>query len=81
LSFAALEGGTVREHARHAPLFETLEPRREHRGMYDELFEAFLGYYKNNRRWLARLNAAPEARAQAASRGPSRAEGDDHAGA
>ncbi|MET0409924.1 MAG: FGGY-family carbohydrate kinase [Polyangiaceae bacterium] len=81
LSFAALEGGAVREHAQHAPLLETLEPRREHRGMYDELFEAFLGYYKNNRRWLARLNAAPEARARAASRGPAPAGGDGHAGA
>jgi xylulokinase len=81
LSFAALEGGAVREHAQHAALFETLEPRREHRGMYDELFEAFLGYYKNNRRWLARLNAAPDAGARAAGGGPARVEGGGHAGA
>jgi xylulokinase len=57
LGFAALEGAPVRQLAQHAQLLETLEPRRELRGMYDELYEAFLGYYQNNRRWLARLNA------------------------
>jgi xylulokinase len=65
LAFAALEGGSVRDFAQRVELVETLEPRRELRGMYDELYEAFLGYYQNNRRWLARLNAAAEGRAGA----------------
>jgi hypothetical protein len=46
----------VPDYAERARILETLSPRRELRALYDELYAAFLGYYSNNRRWLARLN-------------------------
>jgi xylulokinase len=56
LAFGLLGECSSQDFAERVPVVETLEPRRELRGLYDELYAAFLGYYANNRRWLARLN-------------------------
>jgi xylulokinase len=56
LGFGALGECSVPEYAERTRIVETLTPRRELRSLYDELYAAFLGYYSNNRRWLARLN-------------------------
>lgn len=58
LAFAALGAGPLGELAERVRVSEAFEPRPELRGVYGELFDAFLGYYRNNRRWLARLNAS-----------------------
>jgi xylulokinase len=60
LAFCGLAGGSIREFAERVHVTDRFEPRPELRGLYDELFEAFLGYYDNNRRSLARLNARSE---------------------
>jgi xylulokinase len=60
LAFAGLSGGSIQEFAERVRVAERYEPRREHSALYDELFEAFLGYYDNNRRSLARLNSRSE---------------------
>jgi xylulokinase len=60
LAFAGLSGGSIQEFAERVQVGERYEPRRELGALYDELFEAFLGYYDNNRRSLARLNARSE---------------------
>lgn len=57
LAFTGVEGGSIAEFAARARVREAFEPRPELRGLYGELFEAFLGYYRNNRRALARLNS------------------------
>ncbi|HKO93112.1 MAG TPA: FGGY-family carbohydrate kinase, partial [Polyangiaceae bacterium] len=62
LAFAALGECSSEDFAERVPVLETLEPRRELRGLYDELYAAFLGYYANNRRWLGRLNREQEQR-------------------
>jgi xylulokinase len=56
LAFGALGECSSEDFAERVPVLQTLEPRRELRGVYDELYAAFLAYYANNRRWLARLN-------------------------
>lgn len=56
LALAALDAAATREIAAAADVSETLDPQLELRERYDELYAAFLGYYENNRRWLARLN-------------------------
>jgi hypothetical protein len=56
LAFGTMGDCSAEDFAERVPIVETLEPRRELRGVYDELYAAFLGYYANNRRWLARLN-------------------------
>jgi xylulokinase len=60
LAFSGLSGGSIQEFAERVRVKARFEPRHELRGLYDELFEAFLGYYDNNRRSLARLNARSE---------------------
>jgi xylulokinase len=60
LAFAGLSGGSIQEFAERVRVSGCFEPRRELRALYDELFEAFLGYYDNNRRSLARLNGGSE---------------------
>ncbi|HWO09108.1 MAG TPA: FGGY-family carbohydrate kinase [Polyangiaceae bacterium] len=62
LAFTGIEGGAPDEFAARVPVKEVFSPRRELRALYDELFGAFLGYYENNRRSLARLNAQNGAR-------------------
>lgn len=57
LAFHALGRCSAGDYARGVEVSEVLEPRPELRGMYDELFAAFLDYYRHNRRTLARLNA------------------------
>jgi xylulokinase len=56
LAFGTLGEATAEDFAERVQIVETLEPRRELRELYDELYSAFVGYYSNNRRWLARLN-------------------------
>ena len=56
LAFGTLGAGSAEAFAERVPIVATLEPRRELRGVYDQLYAAFLGYYANNRRWLAKLN-------------------------
>jgi xylulokinase len=56
LAFGALGECSVAEYAERVPIEGTFTPRADLRGSYDELYAAFLGYYSNNRRWLARLN-------------------------
>jgi xylulokinase len=57
LACAALGGGPVAEFAARVPVHEAFEPRPELQDVYAELFEAFIGYHKHNRRGLARLNS------------------------
>lgn len=57
LAWSALEPGSVREHAARARVSGAFEPNRRLRALYGDLYEAFIGYYENNRRALARLNA------------------------
>jgi xylulokinase len=57
LAFSALGAGPIGDFAARVRMQEAFEPRAEHRELYGELFDAFLGYYENNRRWLARLNS------------------------
>jgi xylulokinase len=57
LALSGLGGASIVELAGGVGVSEAFEPRPELRGLYDEMFEAFLGYYENNRRWLGRLNA------------------------
>lgn len=46
------------------PIVRTFAPNAQHRAVYDELFQAFVALYKNNRRLYARLNrTAPPAAA------------------
>jgi xylulokinase len=58
LAFAGLESGSIREFAGRVRVSGRFEPRPELRDTYGELFDAFLGYYENNRRSLARLNSS-----------------------
>lgn len=58
LAFAGREAGSIREFAGRARVSQRFEPQPELRGLYDELFDAFRGYYERNRRPLARLNSA-----------------------
>jgi xylulokinase len=58
LAFAGLESAAPDEFAARVRVREVFRPRRALRGIYDELFDTFLGYYDNNRRSLARLNAS-----------------------
>ena len=58
LAFSGLGVAAPDELAARVRVREVFRPRRELRGVYDELFDAFLGYYENNRRSLARLNAS-----------------------
>lgn len=60
LAFSGLGEASIQQFAERVPVTERYEPRRELRGLYDELFEAFLDYHDNNRRSLARLNARSE---------------------
>jgi xylulokinase len=57
LAFSGLGAGPIGDYAARVRVEEAFEPRRELREVYGELFGAFLGYYENNRRWLARLNS------------------------
>jgi xylulokinase len=57
LAFSGLGSGPISDFAARVRVDEAFEPRPEHRHLYAELFDAFLGYYENNRRWLARLNS------------------------
>lgn len=57
LALAGLDSGSIREFASRARVTARFEPRSELRSTYSELFDAFLGYYENNRRSLARLNS------------------------
>jgi len=72
LAFGTLGEASAEDFAERVQIVETLEPRRELRELYDELYSAFVDYYSNNRRWLARLNRfrgdspRPEDRAHAA---------------
>lgn len=88
LALSALELAPVAELAASARVTETLDPDRRLRPLYDELYEAFVGYYRNNRRGLARLNrdrhgvdgrGAGGGQAGAAV-GGARQEGNEHAG-
>ncbi|HEU4576919.1 MAG TPA: FGGY-family carbohydrate kinase [Polyangiaceae bacterium] len=73
LAFGTLGEAPAEDFAERVPIVDTLEPRRELRELYDELYSAFVGYYSNNRRWLARLNSfhggspLPEGRAHGGS--------------
>jgi xylulokinase len=58
LALSALGVAPLGELSGRVRVSEAFEPRPELSGMYGELFDAFLGYYRNNRRWLARLNAS-----------------------
>jgi len=60
LAFAGVESGSLREFAGRARVTGRFEPRSELQGTYRELFDAFLGYYENNRRSLARLNSSTD---------------------
>ena len=57
LALAGLGERSLPEFAADVRVSGTFVPRRSLGRLYDELFEAFLGYYQNNRRSLARLNA------------------------
>ena len=59
LAFAGVGSGSIREFAGRTRVTGRFEPRSELQGTYRELFDAFLGYYENNRRSLARLNSSP----------------------
>lgn len=59
LAFAGIGLGSLREFAGRVRVSGRFEPRPELRDTYGELFDAFLGYYENNRRSLARLNSSP----------------------
>lgn len=59
LAFAGIGVGSIREFAARVRVSSRFEPRSELRDLYGELFDAFLGYYENNRRSLARLNSSP----------------------
>jgi xylulokinase len=59
LAFAGCGLGSLREFAGRVRVSSRFEPRPELRDTYGELFDAFLGYYENNRRSLARLNSSP----------------------
>ncbi|HTV23130.1 MAG TPA: FGGY-family carbohydrate kinase [Polyangiaceae bacterium] len=59
LAFAGIDSGSIREFAGRVRVSGRFEPRPELRATYSELFDAFLGYYANNRRSLARLNSSP----------------------
>ncbi|GMU93779.1 MAG: xylulokinase [Candidatus Hydrogenedentota bacterium] len=48
---------TLEEIPRLVPVSRTFQPRREHRKTYDEMFNAFVEFYKRNRKLYARLNA------------------------
>jgi xylulokinase len=69
LAFAGIDSGAPEEFAARVPVKEVFSPRRELRGLYDELFGAFLGYYANNRRSLGRLNAQRAAQPAGDARG------------
>jgi xylulokinase len=64
LALAALQGSPIRESAQGQKLSETLDPEVSLRARYDELYAAFLAYYENNRRWLARLNRDAESESE-----------------
>lgn len=69
LAFAGLESAAPDELATRVRVREVFRPRRALRGIYDELFDAFLGYYESNKRALARLNAGDGARHPGNGRG------------
>jgi xylulokinase len=62
LAFGTLGEAPAEDFAERVQIVETLEPRRDLRELYDELYSAFVGYYSNNRRSLARLNQDHAAR-------------------
>jgi xylulokinase len=57
LALSGMGDASIQDLAEAVRVREAFEPRSEHRGTYDELYEAFLGYYESNRRSMARLNA------------------------
>ncbi len=56
LAWMALGELTVADIPSRVPIVRTFTPNPQHRALYDELFQAFVTLYRNNRRLYARLN-------------------------